>query len=90
MQLALEKSNPKPEYMGDRSGYYEDSIRVTNKGMEMELVKILTIFIAIDLSNNRFYGEIPNTMGNLKVLVVLNLSSNSFTGPIPSSFGDLT
>ncbi|XP_050275163.1 receptor like protein 27-like [Quercus robur] len=90
MQLAPEKSNPKREYMRDRSGYYEDSIRVTNKGMEMELVKILTIFIAIDFSNNRFYGEIPNSMGNLKVLIVLNLSSNSFTGPIPSSFGDLT
>ena len=90
MQLAPENRNSKPEYMGDHSGYYKDSIRVINKGMEMELVKILTIFIAIDFSNNRFYGEIPNTMGNLKVLIVLNLSSNSFTSTIPSSFGDLT
>ena len=90
MQLAPENRNSEPEYMGDHSGYYKDSIRVINKGMEMELVKILTIFIAIDFSNNRFYGEIPNTMGNLKVLIVLNLSSNSFTSTIPSSFGDLT
>ena len=36
----------------------------------MELVKILTIFIAIVLSNNGFYGEISNTMGNLKELIV--------------------
>ncbi|KAL4637571.1 hypothetical protein ACB092_03G086700 [Castanea dentata] len=60
-----------------------------NKGVEMELVKILTIFTAIDFSNNKFYGEIPNNMGNLKELIVLNLSSNSFTGPILSSFGNL-
>uniref|UniRef100_A0A2N9IAH7 Leucine-rich repeat-containing N-terminal plant-type domain-containing protein n=1 Tax=Fagus sylvatica TaxID=28930 RepID=A0A2N9IAH7_FAGSY len=86
MLMVHGKINSKPEYMGDDSGYYEDSITVMNKGLEMELVKILTIFIAIDLSNNRFCGEIPNTMGNLKELIVLNLSSNSFTGPIPSSF----
>jgi Leucine-rich repeat (LRR) protein len=90
MLMVHGKINSKPEYMGDDSGYYEDSITVMNKGLEMELVKILTIFIAIDLSNNRFCGEIPNTMGNLKELIVLNLSSNSFTGPIPSSFGNLT
>ena len=55
----------------------------------MELVKILTIFIAINLSNNGFYGEILNTMGNLKELILLNLSTNSFTCPILSSFGNL-
>ena len=55
----------------------------------MELEKILTIFIAINLSNNGFYGEISSTMGNLKELIVLNLSSNSFACPIPSSFGNL-
>ncbi|KAK7828363.1 receptor-like protein 33 [Quercus suber] len=90
MLMVHGKINSKPEYMGDDSGYYEDSITVMNKGIEMELVKILTIFISIDLSNNRFSGEIPNTMGNLKELIVLNLSSNSFTGPIPSCFGNLT
>uniref|UniRef100_A0A2N9FP38 Leucine-rich repeat-containing N-terminal plant-type domain-containing protein n=1 Tax=Fagus sylvatica TaxID=28930 RepID=A0A2N9FP38_FAGSY len=89
MLMVHGKINSKPEYMADHSGYYEDSITVMNKGLEMELVKILTIFIAIDLSNNRFCGEIPNTMGNLKELIVLNLSRNSFTGPIPSSFGNL-
>uniref|UniRef100_A0A2N9FIW3 Leucine-rich repeat-containing N-terminal plant-type domain-containing protein n=1 Tax=Fagus sylvatica TaxID=28930 RepID=A0A2N9FIW3_FAGSY len=88
MLMVHGKINSKPEYM--HTGYYEDSITVMNKGLEMELVKILTIFIAIDLSNNRFCGEIPNTMGNLKELIVLNLSRNSFTGPIPSSFGNLT
>nr|XP_023882310.1 receptor-like protein 9DC3 [Quercus suber] len=77
MLMAPGKINSKPEYMGDHSGYYEDIISVMNKGVEMQLVKILTIFIAIDFSNSKFYGEIPNNMGNLKELI------NQLTGPIP-------
>ena len=88
MLMVHGKINSKPEYM--HFGYYEDLITVMNKGLEIELVKILPIVIAIDLFNNRFCGEIPNTMGNLKELIVLNLSRNSFIGPIPSSFGNLT
>ena len=76
-------------YMGDTSNYYTDSLTIVNKGVELELVKILTIFTAIDLSNNRFYGEIPNSVGNLKALIVLNLSSNNFMSHIPSSLGNL-
>ena len=62
---------------------------IVNKGIEMELVKILTIFKAIDLSNNKFFGEIPNSVGNLNGLIVLNLSRNSFVSHIPPSFGNL-
>ena len=76
--------------MGSQSNYYEDSMTVVNKGLEIFLVKILTIFTAIDLSNNRFDGEIPNSVGNLKGLIVLNLSSNSFMDHVPSSLGKLT
>ena len=75
MLMAPGKINSKPEYMGDHSSYYEDSISVMNKGVEMELVKILTIFIAIEFSKNKFYGEIPNNMGNLKELIVLDRKS---------------
>ena len=76
-------------YMGTKSIYYKDSLTLVAKGREMELVKILTAFIAIDLSNNRFYGEIPDSVGNLKGLIVLNLSNNSFVSHIPSSLGNL-
>ncbi|KAM3754646.1 hypothetical protein ACB098_03G181900 [Castanea mollissima] len=76
-------------YMGDTSNYYKDSLTIVNKGVELELVKILTIFTAIDLSDNRFYGEIPDIVGNLKALIVLNLSSNNFMSHIPSSLGNL-
>ncbi|KAM4108349.1 hypothetical protein ACB094_03G038500 [Castanea mollissima] len=90
MQMVPAKDKSQPEYMGSQSNYYEDSMTVVNKGLEIFLVKILTIFTAIDLSNNRFDGEIPNSVGNLKGLIVLNLSSNSFMDRVPSSLGNLT
>uniref|UniRef100_A0A2N9FNZ4 Uncharacterized protein n=1 Tax=Fagus sylvatica TaxID=28930 RepID=A0A2N9FNZ4_FAGSY len=52
MLMVSNKDKSQPEYMGDDSNYYKDSMTVVNKGREMELVKILTIFKAIDLSNN--------------------------------------
>ncbi|MQM01620.1 hypothetical protein Taro_034377 [Colocasia esculenta] len=69
--------------------YYQDSVTVTVKGMEMTLVKILRIFTSIDMSNNQFDGIIPEAVGQLKALHLLNLSSNGLTGPIPSSIGKL-
>lgn len=78
-------------YMGDKFGYYVDSVILMNKGLEMTVVKmVLAIITSIDLSNNRLSGAIPSTIGDLQSLVVLNLSSNSFTGLVPSSLGNLT
>ncbi|XP_058214307.1 receptor-like protein 33 [Rhododendron vialii] len=72
------------------SFYYEDSVTIVIKELEMKLVKILTIFTTIDFSNNRFKGNIPDTIGDLKSLYVLNLSHNALTGSIPSSLGNLS
>ncbi|KAJ0691493.1 putative leucine-rich repeat-containing, plant-type, leucine-rich repeat domain superfamily [Helianthus annuus] len=69
--------------------YYQDTVTVTAKGLELELVKILTLFTSIDISSNRFSGEIPSTIGRLKALYVLNVSRNEFTGSIPPSIGNL-
>uniref|UniRef100_A0A7N2LAZ2 non-specific serine/threonine protein kinase n=1 Tax=Quercus lobata TaxID=97700 RepID=A0A7N2LAZ2_QUELO len=85
----LDKNSSQSGYMGDDSNYYKDSMTIVNKGVELKFEKILTIFTAIDLSNNRFCGEIPNSLGNLKALIVLNLSSNNFMSHIPSSLGNL-
>ncbi|XP_030518256.2 receptor-like protein 7 [Rhodamnia argentea] len=69
--------------------HYQDSVRVTIKGLQVELVKILTLFTSIDFSCNNLDGPIPETLGALKALYVLNLSNNGFSGPIPSSLGHL-
>ncbi|XWS10905.1 hypothetical protein CRYUN_Cryun38cG0038400 [Craigia yunnanensis] len=68
---------------------YQDSVNVTSKRTEIELMKLLNIFTAMDFSDNLFHGHIPEELGELCSLQVLNLSHNSLTGPIPPSFGNL-
>ncbi|PSR84536.1 Receptor-like protein [Actinidia chinensis var. chinensis] len=81
------KTMPNEKYMG--AEYYQDSVAVTMKGIEIEMLSILTVFTTIDLSSNKFSGGIPDVIGELIALNVLNLSHNSLTGRIPSHFGDL-
>ncbi|KAM7481287.1 hypothetical protein LguiB_005870 [Lonicera macranthoides] len=87
--------NPEPEVkhlqfnLQLNNFYYMDTVTVRNKGLEMDLVQILTVFTAIDFSMNNFEGNIPETIGELKSLYVLNLSRNALTGSIPSSLGNL-
>jgi len=50
---------------------------------------ILRYMSALDLSCNRFTGEIPTEWGNLSGIFSLNLSQNNLTGLIPSSFSNL-
>ncbi|ESR59425.1 hypothetical protein CICLE_v10015570mg [Citrus x clementina] len=75
------------------SNYYE-SIILTIKGIDIQIKRILTIFMTIDLSSNKFQGGIPEVVGKLNLLkglnnishnnlTVLNLSYNQFEGPIP-------
>ncbi|EOA29860.1 hypothetical protein CARUB_v10012954mg [Capsella rubella] len=88
--LGANEDRVKEKYMGDSFRYYHDSMVLMNKGVEMELVRILNIYTALDFSENKFEGEIPRSIGLLKELYVLNLSSNAFTGHIPSSMGNLS
>ncbi|KAJ1419306.1 Leucine-rich repeat [Sesbania bispinosa] len=71
------------------SSYYQDSVTVVNKGLQMDLVKILTVFTSIDFSSNYFEGPIPREIMNFKALHVLNLSNNALSGEIPPSIGNL-
>ncbi|KAB1227640.1 Receptor-like protein 12 [Morella rubra] len=77
-------------FLGFDELHYQDSVSVTVKGLDIELVKILTIFTSIDLSCNSLDGRIPEEVGVLKSLYVLNLSHNGFTGQIPISLANLT
>ncbi|XP_075669666.1 uncharacterized protein LOC142639358 [Castanea sativa] len=58
--------------------------------LQSKLKRILTIFTAIDLSSNKFEGEIPKVLGKLTVLRLLNLSHNSLTSHIPLSLANLS
>ncbi|XXG39750.1 hypothetical protein AAC387_Pa01g0627 [Persea americana] len=69
--------------------YYQDSVIVALKGLEIEFLNIPSFLTSIDFSNNKFHGSIPEDIGNLKSLHALNMSHNEFSGPIPSSFGNL-
>ncbi|KAM1442191.1 hypothetical protein ACFX13_010088 [Malus domestica] len=71
------------------AAYYLDTVAVTVKGGERELVKILTGFTSIDISCNNFNGSILEEVGKLVSLYALNLSRNALTGAIPSSLGNL-
>ena len=85
--MNIDEGNMTRKYMGE--AYYQDSIMVTIKGLEIEFVKILNTFTTIDLSSNKFQGEIPECIGNLNSLRGLNLSHNYLTGHIPLSFKNL-
>ncbi|KAL7218694.1 hypothetical protein ACSBR2_011877 [Camellia fascicularis] len=75
---------------------------ITNKCINTKYKCILNIFAAIDLSSNKFEGEIPEFIGNLKGLKIpsclgnltnlesLDLSQNKLSGEIPQQLALLT
>ncbi|GAB4833527.1 hypothetical protein Ancab_039951 [Ancistrocladus abbreviatus] len=65
------------------------SILLTIKGRETKYDRLLNIFLFVDLSNNRFKGQIPESIGSLTGLQALNLSNNNLIGPISPSFANL-
>ena len=89
--MNVEGNTTTQRYMGEEIYHdYYDYITVVMKGLEHELSRILTTFTTIDLSGNKFEGEIPNFIGHLYSLRVLNLSHNSLTGHIPPVLGNLS
>ncbi|XP_058111877.1 receptor-like protein 35 [Magnolia sinica] len=69
--------------------YYQNKVSLVIKGLRIELVKILTAFTVVDLSENKFHGDIAKSIGDLKSLLVLNMSNNDLTGGIPTSLQNL-
>ncbi|XP_047166273.1 receptor like protein 22-like [Vigna umbellata] len=70
--------------------YYQDSVTLTIKGLELEFVKVLNLVTSVDFSSNNFDGTIPKELMDFTGLYALNLSHNCLTGQIPSSIGNLT
>ncbi|KAJ9540692.1 hypothetical protein OSB04_027198 [Centaurea solstitialis] len=90
----------KPEYLILGDGWSPDgrnlstgkfySVIVAVKDLQLSFSKFLTDYTIIDLSRNRFEGEIPNVIGSLNYLKVLNLSHNNLRGRIPHALGNLS
>ncbi|GLT79549.1 hypothetical protein SLA2020_510330 [Shorea laevis] len=88
--METHRDDGSPEYMTMINGSYQYSLVMIIKGLEYELQGILTIFTSIDLSENKFGGEIPEVIGKLSSLKGLNLSHNNLTSLISPSLGSLT
>ncbi|XP_018730984.2 receptor-like protein 33 [Eucalyptus grandis] len=90
LQAMMDSENGQEKSLYMNSSFYENSITMTMKRREIELVKILTVFTTIDLSCNSFQSDIPGVIGRLHSLIGLNLSHNHLTGSIPLTLGNLT
>ncbi|MED6174394.1 hypothetical protein PIB30_068603 [Stylosanthes scabra] len=78
-----------PMIFGNIQPEYYNSVAETIKGISITFSRIPMIFVIIDLSGNKFEGEIPQVIGELHAVIALNLSHNSFTGHVPRSIGNL-
>jgi Leucine-rich repeat (LRR) protein len=68
---------------------YYYSMTMTNKGEIMFYEKVQELLMVVDISRNRFIGEISKFIENLRGFHLLNLSNNALTGHIPPSLGSL-
>ncbi|XP_052625032.1 receptor-like protein 33 [Lactuca sativa] len=82
------KNRTTPTYLSAGGKYYSVTIMV--KGRDLHFLKISVDYVIVDLSNNRFEGEILGVIGCLASLIVLDLSHNSLTGQIPSVLGNIS
>ncbi|XP_068338974.1 receptor-like protein 7 [Pyrus communis] len=70
---------------------YPYKITILAKGVELKYLRTPYLLRLVDLSSNKFEGEIPTgIIGKLRGLHLLNLSNNTFNGLIPASLGNLT
>ncbi|WVZ88000.1 hypothetical protein U9M48_034562 [Paspalum notatum var. saurae] len=68
---------------------YQFTAAITYKGNYITISKILRTLVLIDISDNAFYGTIPEDIGDLVLLHGLNMSHNALGGSIPAQFGNL-
>ncbi|XP_040948776.1 receptor-like protein 9DC3 [Gossypium hirsutum] len=89
--INLEKIGSTMSYMGVNcpgSGFYTYSIGIVMKGQDMDLVKIFTMWMIIDLSNNQFEGVFQrflkaNSSTHLEMIHMKETRENKLHGQIP-------
>ncbi|XP_057796940.1 receptor like protein 27-like [Salvia miltiorrhiza] len=90
MDVKENQTNLTPSDDDDRYFLFFLEMRITLKGLDQLLRRLLKTFTTIDLSSNNFSGSIPDSIGNLNSLRYLNLSHNNLTGHIPASLGNIS
>jgi hypothetical protein len=48
--------------------YYKESVAIMNKGLEVHMERTVTVSPCLDLSENKFHGEIPEEIRYLKLI----------------------
>ncbi|XP_038680875.1 receptor-like protein 7 [Tripterygium wilfordii] len=69
---------------------YNYQLTLMNKGVRLHYHRIPEVLVGIDLSSNKFEGEIPESITTLKNINFLNLSNNHLSGHIPLAIENLT
>ncbi|XP_031272584.1 receptor like protein 22-like isoform X2 [Pistacia vera] len=69
---------------------YGYSMQLSTKGIELEYRRISNLLTTIIFSSNKFEGQIPASIANLKGFHFLALSNNNLKGSIPPSMANLT
>ncbi|XP_009788918.1 receptor-like protein Cf-9 homolog isoform X1 [Nicotiana sylvestris] len=80
-------------YIGDEyllNYNYDVSLSIIVKGLDLKFHRVLIENMIINLSENRFEGYIPSSIGDLIALRVLNLSHNCLEGLIPTTLQHLS
>ena len=80
---------PKGSWNYHLSYDYNYSMEITNKGNNMVYQRVQELVRDIDMSSNRFEGEILELIGDLKVLHLFNVSNNILSSNIPFLLGNL-
>ncbi|KAE8685447.1 Alpha/beta-Hydrolases superfamily protein [Hibiscus syriacus] len=70
--------------------YYNYTVTLSNKGRDLRYEKVPDFLAVIDLSSNEFEGEIPESIGDLKLIRILNFSNNNLGGRVPFSLGEIS
>ncbi|KAK6150024.1 hypothetical protein DH2020_017549 [Rehmannia glutinosa] len=50
----------------------------------------LSFLVSLDMSNNKFHGDLPEELANLRRLKYLNLRENQLSGSVPANFFNIS
>ncbi|GKC41662.1 receptor-like protein EIX2 [Tanacetum coccineum] len=86
------RSFPNLEYMDISKNYMQGTL--TMSGMPTTLLAVDEIIVCrvsfLNMENNNLFGEIPRTLGHVRLIRSLNMHGNKLVGMLPASLMNLT